>query len=45
MIASKIKAYTYFIGIDISKNKLDYAVMQGKTFLFHIEADNDGEAI
>ncbi|MCO5947695.1 transposase [Mucilaginibacter flavidus] len=41
----KPKKYTYFIGIDVSKNKLDYAVMQGKDLLFHRVAKNEPEAI
>lgn len=45
MTTTKIKTYTYYIGIDISKNKLDYAVMRGKTFLFHKEAANEDEVI
>jgi transposase len=45
MTELKTKTYTYFIGIDISKNKLDYAIMRGKTFLFHKEAANEGEVI
>lgn len=45
MTTTKIKTYTYFVGIDISKNKLDYAVMRGKTFLFHKEAANEDEVI
>jgi transposase len=37
---SKPKKYTYFIGIDVSRNELDYAVMCGKKFLFHKELEN-----
>jgi len=32
--------YTYFIGIDISRNELDFAVMYGSKFLFHKEIKN-----
>ena len=32
--------FTYFIGTDVSKNELDFAVMQGKTLLFHKEIAN-----
>lgn len=32
--------FTYFIGTDVSKNKLDFAVMNGKTLLFHKEIAN-----
>ena len=27
--------YAYFIGTDISKNKLDHSVFRGRTLLFH----------
>lgn len=37
--------FTYFIGIDVSKNELDFAVMQGKLFLFHKETPNTPEAV
>lgn len=37
--------FTYFIGIDVSKNELDFAVMQGKTLLFHKEIDNNQKAV
>lgn len=36
----KTKNYTYFIGIDVSRNKLDFAVMQANNFLFHREIKN-----
>lgn len=39
------KKYTYFIGTDISRNKLDHAVMKGKVLLFHKETGNDLESI
>jgi transposase len=45
MATTKVKNYTYFIGIDISRDKLDYAIMQGKSFLFHREAGNNVESI
>jgi transposase len=41
MAAVKAKKYTYFIGTDVSRNKLDHAVMQGKNLLFHREIKND----
>jgi len=41
----KAKKFTYFIGIDVSKNKLDYAVMNGKTLLFHQEGKNEPDDI
>jgi len=37
----KIKKYTYFIGVDVSANELDYAVMKGSKFLFHKERKNE----
>lgn len=37
----KPKTYTYFIGIDVSRNHLDYVVMEGKKFLFHKELTNE----
>lgn len=37
--------FTYFIGCDVSKNELDFAVMQGKNFLFHKEILNEPKAI
>lgn len=32
--------FTYFIGTDVSKNELDFAVMKGKDLLFHREIAN-----
>ena len=40
MEKTKTKAYTYFIGTDISKDELDHAVMRGDTLLFHREIKN-----
>lgn len=37
--------YLFFIGIDVSKNKLDFAVMQGKQFLFHRAIENQVKSI
>lgn len=37
--------FEFFIGIDVSKNELDFSVQQGKCFLFHREIDNKPEAI
>lgn len=37
--------FTYFIGTDVSKNELDFAVMQGNTLLFHKEITNKPEDI
>lgn len=37
--------FDFFIGIDVSKNELDFAVQQGKCFLFHREVANEPGAI
>ena len=37
--------FTYFIGTDVSKNKLDLAVMCGRTLLFHREIANTQQDI
>jgi transposase len=37
--------FEFFIGIDVSKNELDFSVQQGKCFLFHKEISNEPEAI
>ncbi len=37
--------FEFFIGIDVSKNELDFSVQQGKCFLFHREVVNEPEAI
>ena len=44
-IKSKVMEFTYFIGTDVSKNELDFAVMRGKTLLFHKEIANSEAAI
>ncbi|WPU98368.1 transposase [Mucilaginibacter sp. cycad4] len=41
----KTKHFTYFIGIDISKNKLDYAVYLEKKFISHTVTANEKAAI
>jgi transposase len=41
----KVMEFTYFIGTDVSKNELDFAVMQGKVLLFHREVPNKQETI
>lgn len=43
--STRKKTYSYFIGIDVSKNELDYAVMRGKELLFHEERMNEPEDI
>lgn len=37
--------FEFFIGIDVSKNELDFAVQQGDRLLFHREIANDVSAI
>ena len=37
--------FNYFIGADISKNELDFAVMQDAKLLFHREIDNSARGI
>lgn len=36
---------TYFIGIDVSKNELDFAVVNSNKVLFHLEVTNDKKGI
>jgi transposase len=44
-INNKVMEFTYFIGTDVSKNELDFAVMHGSILLFHREIANTPEAI
>ena len=44
-IKSKVMEFTCFTGTDVSKNELDFAVMRGKTLLFHKEIANTDQAI
>ena len=37
--------FEFFIGIDVSKSELDFAVMHGKDQLFHREIVNTPESI
>lgn len=37
--------FEFFIGIDVSKNELDFAVIQGKALLFHQEIVNNPKSI
>ncbi|MDO8996112.1 MAG: IS110 family transposase [Sediminibacterium sp.] len=37
--------FNFFIGTDVSKNELDFAIMQNKTFLFHKKVSNTPAAI
>jgi transposase len=41
MEPEKLKKYNHFIGIDVSRNKLDFAVMQMNMLLFHKEIPNE----
>jgi len=37
--------FDFFVGTDVSKNELDFAVMRGETLLFHKEISNEPSAI
>ncbi|GAB4045112.1 IS110 family RNA-guided transposase [Spirosoma jeollabukense] len=37
--------YRYFIGIDVSKSELDFAVVESNQLLFHLEVSNDRKGI
>jgi transposase len=41
----KKRSFKYFVGIDVSKNKLDYAVISGQLLLFHQEGKNEPKEI
>ena len=41
----KIMEKSLFIGIDVSKNELDFAVVESNKTLFHIEVTNDKQGI
>jgi len=45
MTTEKPKKYSYFIGIDISRNELDFAVQKGSTYLYHKEILNQAAPI
>lgn len=40
-----MKKYTYFIGTDVSRDKLDHAIMHGDELLFHRQTANELSAI
>jgi transposase len=40
-----MKNYQYFIGIDVSKNELDFALIESNKVLFHLEVSNDQKGI
>lgn len=37
--------YRYFIGVDVSKSELDFAVVEANQILFHVEVSNDKKGI
>lgn len=37
--------FTYYIGCDVSKNELDFAVYKGNAFAFHREIENNSKSI
>lgn len=37
--------FTYYIGCDVSKNELDFAIYKGNAFVFHREIENNSKAI
>lgn len=37
--------YRYFIGVDVSKSELDFAVVEENQVLFHVEVSNDKKGI
>jgi len=39
-VSTKPKKYTYFIGIDVSRNKLDFAVLADDSFVLHQITNN-----
>ncbi|MBE9584623.1 transposase [Mucilaginibacter sp. JRF] len=41
----KDKKFTYFIGIDVSRNELDFAVLHSGKFVLHKEVSNSTDAI
>ncbi|RKR81984.1 transposase [Mucilaginibacter gracilis] len=45
MAIDKPKKYSYFIGIDVSRNELDFAVQQGGIYLYHKEIGNQAASI
>jgi transposase len=44
-IEAKLKRITFFIGIDVGKSKLDYAVMHQAKLLFHQQGANEPDDI
>lgn len=44
-MTSKDKKFTYFIGIDVSRNELDFAVLHSGVFVLHKEIANTTESI
>jgi len=44
-VQKRRRIINYYIGIDVSKNKLDYAVFRKENFLFHCERQNSSTEI
>ncbi|UEG52604.1 transposase [Mucilaginibacter daejeonensis] len=44
-MVSRSRNYTHYIGVDVSRNKLDFAVMHGRKLLFCREVQNETLAI
>jgi transposase len=40
-----MKMFNYFIGIDVSKNELDFSLVESNKVLFHLEVSNDKKGI
>ena len=42
---SKTKTFTFFVGIDVSKNELDFSLLKQKQFICHEEIPNEVDLI
>lgn len=40
-----MKTYRYFVGIDVSKDELDFALIESNKVLLHLEVSNDKKGI
>lgn len=40
-----MKTYRYFVGIDVSKDELDFALIESNKALLHLEVSNDNKGI
>ena len=45
LLACKVMQFEFFIGIDVSKATLDFAVLKANQFLFHQQVSNDKKGI